>query len=69
MYNPGPVTHFYKHTNKEKRNKGKPPINIHIFQDLQCIQRVNNEEVAKPPQFLFIVLTIFYMLQDLKFVY
>ena len=50
----------------EKKQMGKPPINIHTFQDLQCLQRVNNEEVVIP---LFVVLTIFYMLQDLKFAY
>ena len=40
-----------------------------MFQDPQCIQRVNNkEEVVKPPKSLIIVLTIFYMLLDLKLV-
>ena len=39
-----------------------------MFQDLQCIQRVNNEEGSNAPQFLSIELTIFYMLQDLKLV-
>ena len=56
------------HTKRERKQKGKPPININTFQDLQCIQRVKNEEVANPP-FLCVVLTIYYMLQDLKFAY
>ena len=39
-----------------------------MFQDLQCSQRVNNEEIAMPPKFLLNVLVVFYMLQDLKLV-
>ena len=36
-----------KSTNK-KQTKGKPSININTFQNPQCVQRVNNEEVATP---------------------